>query len=93
MTGPPTARPPETAVPVSPCPRLLTIAEAAAVLNVPENWLRKKVAAHAVPYTRLGKHVRFTPAHLDQIIESGEQRPIAVVAPGQGLSSRARRAS
>jgi len=93
MTGPPTAPRPEAEVPVSPSPRLLTIAEAAAVLNVPENWLRKKVAAHAVPCTRLGKHVRFTNEHLDQIIEAGEQRPIAVVAPGQGLSSRARRAS
>lgn len=88
-----TAPPPETAVPVNPCPRLLTIADAAALLNVPENWLRKKVAAHAVPCTRLGKHVRFTSAHLDQIIESGEQRPMAVVTRGQGLSSRARRAS
>jgi excisionase family DNA binding protein len=73
--------------------RLLTISEAALVLNVPENWLRKKVAAHAVPCTRIGKHVRFTRTHLDRIIESGEQPPIQVVAPSQGISRRARRAS
>ena len=72
-------------------PRLLTIAEAAVVLNVPENWLRKKVTAGEVPHTRLGRHVRFTDAHLDQIIDNGEQQPVRVVT-STGLSRRARRA-
>lgn len=93
MTEPPSARTAVNVDPARPCPRLWTIPEAAALLNVPENWLRKKVAAQAVPCTRLGKHVRFTDEHLDQIVEAGEQRPIPVVTPGQGLSSRARRAS
>src|SRR4051794_32264942 len=94
--SPEAAKPPESAleaaVPVSPCPRLLTIAEAAAVLNVPENWLRKKVTARAVPFTLIGRHVRFTDEHLDQIIEAGEQRPLEVVS-NLGPSRRARRAS
>ncbi len=70
---------------------LLGIAEAAALLNVPESWLRKKVSARLVPYTRLGRHVRFTAEHLDQIVAAGEQRTLAAVAD-QGVSRRARRA-
>lgn len=53
--------------------RLLTTAEAAAVLSIPEGALAKRVAARAVPHTRIGKHVRFTPGHLGQIITAGEQ--------------------
>lgn len=45
-------------------PEVFTIAEAARILRVPEGWLRKKVTAGFVPHTRLGKHVRFTAAHL-----------------------------
>lgn len=54
---------------------LRSIPEAAAELNVPERWLRDKVTARAVPFTRLGKHVRFTEAHLAQIVAAGEQAP------------------
>ncbi|MQA85035.1 MAG: helix-turn-helix domain-containing protein [Streptosporangiales bacterium] len=39
---------------------MLTFSEAAQRLNVPESWLREKVARRQVPHTRLGKHVRFT---------------------------------
>ena len=53
--------------------RLLTIAQAAVVLNVPPTWLRDKVTARQVPHTRLGRHVRFNAAHLAQIVASGEQ--------------------
>jgi excisionase family DNA binding protein len=73
-------------------PRLVTIAEAAVVLNVPENWLRKKVTARAVPFTLIGRHVRFTSAHLDDIIAAGEQRPLESIS-NLGPSRRARRAS
>lgn len=72
--------------------RLLDISEAAQVLNVPENWLRKKVSARAVPFTRIGRHVRFTTAHLEQIIAGGEQAAVAIVS-ADGPSRRARRAS
>jgi excisionase family DNA binding protein len=70
---------------------LLSIEEAARVLNVPENWLRKKVSAHEVPHTRLGKHVRFTRAHLDQIVSAGEQPVAAVTRLADGVSRRTRR--
>jgi excisionase family DNA binding protein len=55
--------------------RLYTIDEAAEALNVPRTWLRDKVSARAVPHTRLGRHVRFTEAHLTEIVLVGEQGP------------------
>lgn len=70
---------------------LLTIAEAAEVLNVPEGWLRKKVSAGVVPHTRLGKHVRFTQDHIAQIVVAGESQACVIPARGGGVSARARR--
>ena len=70
-------------------PRLLTIAEAATVLNVPESWLRTRVTARLVPFTLIGRHVRFSDEHLAAIISAGEQKP-AITPVGQGLSRRAR---
>jgi excisionase family DNA binding protein len=80
------------AVPADESPRVYTIVEAAQLLRVPEGWLRKKVTAGLVPHTRLGKHVRFTDAHLCRIVASGEQSPTthAPIAVN-GLSPRARR--
>jgi excisionase family DNA binding protein len=69
---------------------LLTMAEAATHLRVPENWLRKKVSAGAVPCTRIGRHVRFTVAQVEEIIVGGEQRPLSVTS-SSGVSRRARR--
>jgi len=73
--------------------RLYTIPEAAAILRVPEGWLRKKVSAGAVPHTRIGKHVRFTDAHLRRIVAAGEVevQPPALSPKRQGLSIHARR--
>ena len=83
---------PLVAVPADESPRVYTIAEAARLLRVPEGWLRKKVTAGLVPHTRLGKHVRFTDAHLCRIVADGEQEPATPAAPAvQGLSPRARR--
>jgi len=52
---------------------LLTIEDAARYLNVPKNWVQDKVTERAIPHTRLGKHVRFTPDHLATIIADGQQ--------------------
>ena len=70
--------------------KLYTFAEAAELLHVPETWLRKKASARAVPFTRLGRYIRFTDEHLSRIIDVGEQQPLAGV-PNHGLSRRARR--
>jgi excisionase family DNA binding protein len=72
---------------VAETPRLRDISEAAAYLNVPYSWLRDKVTERRVPFTRLGKHVRFTEDHLDQIVAAGEQP----VAPSPARGRRRRR--
>jgi excisionase family DNA binding protein len=52
----------------------MTIAEAAAYLNIPRTTLRDYVTERHVPFTRIGRrHVRFTPEHLAAIIAAGEQ--------------------
>ena len=70
---------------------LYTIVEAAKLLRVPEGWLRKRVSAHAVPHTRLGKHVRFTAEQLRDITVGGALQPVSVPSSTNGLSPRARR--
>lgn len=62
--------------------RLLTIPEAARVLAVPESWLRERVRLRRVPHRRLGKHVRFSTADLEQIVERAAQQ----VAPRWGFA-------
>ncbi|WP_160050975.1 helix-turn-helix domain-containing protein [Nocardiopsis sp. FR4] len=54
--------------------RLLTIPEAARVLAVPESWLRERVRLRRIPHRRLGKHVRFSTADLEQIVERAAQQ-------------------
>lgn len=67
---------------------LLTIDEAAAALRVTRSWLRDRVSARIVPHTRLGRHVRFTPAHLAQIIASGEEPSGSTPVPTVGSHRR-----
>jgi excisionase family DNA binding protein len=50
--------------------RLMTSREAAERLCMSHEWLRKKVQRREVPFVRLGRYVRFTEAHLAEIIES-----------------------
>ncbi|MDZ5446893.1 helix-turn-helix domain-containing protein [Micromonospora sp. 4G57] len=45
-------------------PRLYTPAEAAALLRVPESWLRRRAGRRQIPRTFLGKHLRFSAADL-----------------------------
>jgi excisionase family DNA binding protein len=73
--------------------RLYSIKEAADVLNVPFTWLRDKVTARQVPHTRLGRHVRFTEAHLAQIVAEGERQVAAAAAVSLTGRRRRRRAS
>lgn len=65
---------------------LRTIDEAAAYLNVPAATLRDKVTARQVPFTRIGRHVRFSPDHLAAIIAAGETA--ARTSPGRSRRVR-----
>lgn len=53
-------------------PRLYTPAEAAALLRVPESWLRRRAGRRQIPRTFLGKHLRFSAADLVAIIAAAE---------------------
>jgi len=53
--------------------RLLTIQQAAAYLNVPARTLGEKARLREVPFTRIFKHIRFTPADIAEIIAKGCQ--------------------
>jgi excisionase family DNA binding protein len=70
--------------------RLLDVDQAAEVLNVPASWLQVKAAARAIPHTRIGKHLRFSLKHLDQIIASGEVAAEEVVKPRPRTARRTR---
>lgn len=59
---------------------LMTIPEVAAYLNVPVRWIEDAVQQRRVRHTRIGKHVRFAPEHVAELIAAGE-RP--VTAPAQ----------
>jgi excisionase family DNA binding protein len=50
---------------------LVSIDGAAAWLNVPASWVRDKVSARAIPYTKVGRHARFSADDLREIVESG----------------------
>jgi excisionase family DNA binding protein len=53
--------------------RLFTPADAAAVLAVPESWLRRKAGRRLIPSTFLGKHLRFSAADLAAIVDAGSR--------------------
>jgi excisionase family DNA binding protein len=51
--------------------RLHTVQEAAAKLSLSPSWLYARTRINAVPFTRLGKYIRFTNDDLEAIIASG----------------------
>jgi excisionase family DNA binding protein len=65
-------------------PLLYTPAQAAALLQVPESWLRRRAAARRLPCSFLGKHLRFSRADLDAIVA-------AATVQMQSAAPRARR--
>ncbi|MGP4112607.1 helix-turn-helix domain-containing protein [Streptomyces sp. 4N509B] len=54
---------------------LFTADQAAARLRIPPSWLRKKAAQGEIPHTRIGRHVRFSPDDLTELIRHGSRRP------------------
>lgn len=55
---------------------LLDMDQLAAHLGVKRSWVKDKVAARQIPFTKVGKHVRFTEEHVAQIVAMGEQSAI-----------------
>jgi excisionase family DNA binding protein len=61
---------------------VLTVAELASVLKMSQSWVRKGVLQRTLPYTKLGRSVRFTPAQVVTILARGATEP----EPDQGSS-------
>ncbi|WP_223203735.1 helix-turn-helix domain-containing protein [Cellulomonas soli] len=62
----------------------------AAVLGIPRSTVERMAAAGQVPHLRVGKHIRFTPGHLGEIITDAERRPRAGVHSQSRGSARTR---
>lgn len=57
--------------------RMMKQEEVAAYLNVPVRWVEDAVQQRRIRHTRIGKHVRIAPAHVQEPIAAGEQPVIA----------------
>jgi excisionase family DNA binding protein len=66
-----------------PAQPLLTIAQAASYLNVPERWVADAVRQGRIRHARVGKHVRFKIEYLEEFVASCEQPVTAQVLPFQ----------
>ena len=56
--------------------RLMTTEEAADLLNVSYSLLKKAAQGGEVPCTHIGRAVRFSHAHIQNIVEGGEKQII-----------------
>jgi excisionase family DNA binding protein len=55
--------------------RSLTVEEVAVLLGMSKAWVRKGVLERSLPFTKLGRSVRFTPDQVRQILRDGERLP------------------
>jgi len=67
---------------------LMTTEEAADLLNVSYSWLKKAAQRGEVPCTHIGRAVRFSGAHVEAIVRSGEQHAVTGAAPASRGSAR-----
>jgi excisionase family DNA binding protein len=58
--------------------RLLTLDEAATVLNTKPRFARRLVAERRIRFTRVGRHVRIPESALREFIEAGTVEPVQV---------------
>ncbi|MFI5589372.1 helix-turn-helix domain-containing protein [Amycolatopsis sp. NPDC051758] len=54
---------------------LYTPAQAAERLSLKESWLRRKAGLREIPCNRQGKHLRFSAADLQSIVNKGSGAP------------------
>lgn len=43
------------------------------------NWMKTQARAGKIPFTRVGRQMRWTPQHLSEILRAGEQKPRAAL--------------
>ncbi len=69
-------------------PQTYSLDDVAAVLGKSRYWLASQVRAGKLPHLRTGRTVRFTEAHVQQILAAVEQRPIQSQPTARGLTPR-----
>ncbi|GAA0473640.1 hypothetical protein Ade02nite_73950 [Paractinoplanes deccanensis] len=57
---------------------LLTVAELARVLKVEVRFVRRLVAERRIPFTKVGKYVRFYRSDVDDFVSAGRVEPVTV---------------
>lgn len=65
------------------------VEDVAAMLGKSPDWVKRRCATGEFPHLRVGRSIRFTAAHLDQILGLLEQQPGHDFA-GVGLARRSR---
>lgn len=58
--------------------RLLTIEEAAELLNTKPRFPRRLIAERRIRFTRVGRHVRIPQSALSEFIDSGTVEPVRI---------------
>lgn len=61
--------------------RLLSVGQLAEYLNVSEAWIRERILNRTLAYTKIGKHVRFTPEQVDQRRRQRSRRGVSELVP------------
>lgn len=57
--------------------------EAGKIIGQSPNWMKTQARAGKIPFTRVGRQMRWTPQHIAEILRAGEQkpRPVLVARP------------
>lgn len=53
------------------------------------NWMKTQARAGKIPFTRVGRQMRWTPQHLSEILRAGEQKPRAALVARAPARKRA----
>ena len=63
--------------------------QAGKIIGQTPNWMKTQARAGKIPFTRVGRQMRWTPEHLDAILRAGEQKPRLALAPHPPVRRRA----
>jgi excisionase family DNA binding protein len=67
---------------------LRNVDQAAKYLGISTKTLYAYTAARAVPFTKVGRHIRFSQEHLDAIVAAGEQPVVTTPTRLQLVAAR-----
>lgn len=71
----------------------LTVPELAEFLDVSESWVAHRCAGRKIPFTKVGRQIRFTEEHIAQILAAGEEPVLRQENPVVHIRARPRRAA